>query len=1040
MKEQMEQGLQYEGILDLDTGRKYPSVPEWEKEPNTRRVGFLLHSSSVQKEGDWEAFRILKAELKQLGTGCICAYSSGGAPYKNFREAVRAYFTWDGQLQIQALVVAQILPVASEEGRSVTRQAVLEYEALGIPVFCPVQSYYVSKEEWERKNHPLLEDIASGYTIPEMSGMIEPMLISTRNAETGETEALPEQIARFARRICKWLTLREKPNREKRLALMLHNAVCAGVEATIGKAYGLDALESAAQLLHRLKEEGYDLGEETLPKTGEELLARIQEKKAYSDFRWTAVEDIVASGGCLYKMPDAEYAKYYDELPQELRDYMEKTWGAHPGEGMVLDNCLIVTGLRFGNVCVMVQPKRGCYGAKCTGEVCKILHDPVCPPPHQYLAVYRYLQRVFGADACVDIGTEGSLEFLPGKTNGLSEKCWPAVVLSELPFLYLYHAGVPGEAVVAKRRAHAVTLSYLPASMRGLGEKEKRLLKKSEEYLRACEEKNGQEELLRDVLLELAEELPAAKRILEHASDFDQGVRELSDAAALFQKTGKSGTRHVYGNNPDEEEIAAYLEEAKDYDRDEVRTRLQKTGASELDGLLRALNGAYVSPSESGMPDENGLEILPTGRNMCGTKEREFPGRIPYRRGMELAKQLLDGYLKDEGAYPEKVALNMISLDITRTGGEQLSEFLYLLGIRPVWDEKERVRGLEAIPLSELGRPRIDATVRISGVLRDTWPNAVKMMDEAVLLVSALPETPEQNYILKHVREYQSQYGDGPERERTLRIFGDPPGGYGTGLDLALKASAWQEEKDLAKYFMQSSWFAYGNGVDGAKEVRAFADNMKTVQAASDVIQSKRVDLLSCDFSLTVQGGVTLAAKYIGGRNVRCYEGQSVKDQEVQTEALKPALKRMLEETLFNPFWQEDRKMEGYEGASEMMSRVQNVFAAQCLMDCLEDSALDELTEKYVNDEEMRAWLTANNPYAAEEIARRMLELVQREKWRPDEAVLARLKESYLEIEGDMEGSLESLGDIQAGEVEIITHREQDAWRENLRDAEEWIA
>lgn len=1032
-----------------------------------RCIGILLHSQCIPTR-NYEPYRLLKKELESLGIHVICAFSSGGSEHKSFRQVVRDCFQSEGRLLIRALVVAQILPVTPEEGRSIAEQSVLEYEALGIPVFYPVQAFYVSRDEWERKNQPLLEDISNGYTIPEMSGMIEPVLISTRNKETGETEVLPEQIARLAGRIDGWLKLQEKPNREKKLVLMLHNAVCSGVEATIGKAYGLDALESVVRILRKLQEEGYSVGNavdeeaerepgektgpvpaaarlcetenlEHIPETGAELLALLQEKKAFSDFRWTAVEDIAAAGGCLYRMSDAEYGKYYAELPAELRAAMEKTWGTPPGEGMVLDGDLIITGLRFGNVLVMIQPKRGCYGAKCTGEVCKILHDPLCPPPHQYLAVYRYIQRVFQADVCVDIGTEGSVEFLPGKSNGLSEKCWPRVITADTPMLYLYHAGVPGEALAAKRRSHALTLSHLPAAMHGLHQEEKLLLKKAEEYLRAAEQKNGQEELLRLELEKRIPEIPAAKRIMEHASSFDQGIRELSDAAALLERGGKSGNLHIYGETPDEEEMAAYGDEAGDWDQEEIRMRLKRTGDSETAGLLKALDGGYVPPSESGMPDENGLEILPTGRNMCGTKEKDFPGRIPYRRGMALADQLLEGYREDEGSFPEKVALNMISLDITRTGGEQLSEFLYLLGVRPVWDEKERVRGLEAISPLELGRPRIDATVRISGVLRDTWPNAVKMMDEAVLLVSSLSESPEINYVRKHILEYQDSYGDGPEREKTIRIFGDPPGGYGTGVDLALKASAWQDEKDLAKYFLQSSAFAYGNGLDGEKKVRALADNMKTVQAATDVMQSRRLDLLSSDFSLTVQGGMSLAAKYIGGQEVRCYEGLSEKNKEVQTEALKPALDRMMRETLLNPFWQEDRKGEGYEGASEMMCRVQNVFAAQCLMECVEDSVLDALTEAYVNNEEMRAWIAGQNPYAAEEIARRMLELAQREKWQPGDGVLERLKENYLEIEGDMEGSLESLGDIQAGEVEIITHREQEAWQENLRDVEEWI-
>ncbi len=1026
----------YEGLVDLESGRLYASLEEYPLDGFSRRVGILLHRDTTLR-GEYEAFRILKRELEKRDLGCICAFSGSGAPYKSFRQVVDLFFRRNGTLLISALVSGQILPVTPEEGRSVAGQSILEFSDLDIPVFSPVQAFYVSRSEWEEKNQPLREDISSWYTVPEMSGMIEPVLISTRNQETGEVEVLPDQISRLAGRINGWIRLREKENREKRVVLMLHNAVCSGAEATIGKAYGLDSLESAVGILNLLKDNGYRV--EDIPRSGEELLALFHQKKAYSDFRWTAVEDIVENGGCLYRMGRKEYDTYYRELPEDIRSSMEKTWGPPPGEGMVLNGDLLVPGLSFGNVLVMIQPKRGCYGAKCTGEVCKILHDPLCPPPHQYLAVYRFIQRIFQADACVDVGTEGNLEFLPGKTNGLSERCWPRIIAGDLPLLYIYHAGVPGEATVAKRRAHTLLLSYLPSALGGLEPEEEQLLRKAEEYLRSVEEKNGQEELIFPELKKALQKVPAAVRILDHSSSFMEGIREIVSGAALVEREGRKGRLHVYGENPDGREMTAYEKEADTFPKEMVHTRLLKTGQGERQGLLKALEGRYVPPSESGMPDENGLEILPTGRNLCGIKEKDFPGKVPYRRGMDLARQLLEEYKKEKGELPQKVALNMISLDITRTGGEQLSEFLYLCGVRPVWDQKERVRGLEVIPLTELGRPRIDVTVRISGVLRDTWPGAVRMMDEAVQMVAVLPESPEDNYLRRHMLEYRSAFGDSGDGEETLRIFGDPPGGYGTGVDLALKASAWQDEKDLARYFVQSSAFAYGKDLEGERKVRAFARNMATVQAASDVIQSKRIDLLSSDFSITVQGGMSLAARFMGGQDVKCFEGFSEKDRPVKTEELPSALEGMAQETLLNPFWREDRKEEGSEGASEIMCRIQNLFAAQCLLECVPDSLLDQVTETFVNDPEMRQWLKEKNLYAAEEIARRMLELHQREKWKPDEQVLSRLKESYLEIEGDMEGSLESRGEIQAGEVEIVTHRDQQLWQENLRDVEEWI-
>lgn len=1031
--------LLFDGIIEPESQRVYGSLEEYlnaQEHLYDAYVGMLVHRQYWIRR-DLESFWILKRELEKRGIGTVCVFSNGNTNCKRFGEVRDVYFSKDGELFIQALVIAQMLSIMPENGRSISEQSVIEFEKLGIPVFHPVQSYYMTTEEWKKKVQPMAEEVTNGYIIPEMSGMTEPVLISTREKESNRMVPLPEQICWLAGRMAAWLNLQKKENKEKKVVLMLHNAVCNGVEATLGKAYGLDAMESAVQIMNRMKQEGYRV--ENIPADGKELLNLIQEKKAFSDFRWTAVEDIVESGGCLYRMNMQEYGKYFEELPEDLQTYMEETWGPYPGEGMVLDQELIITGLTFGNILVMIQPKRGCYSAKCTGEVCKILHDPLCPPTHQYLASYRYLQRVFQADACVDIGTEGSLEFLPGKVNALSEKCWPRIVLDELPMLYLYHAGVPGEGTVAKRRAHALMLTYLPFAMAGLNQKEKMLLRKTEEYTKAVETENGQEHILETELRRLIEEIPAAARIMENADDFAQGIRELADAASVMERASKGSVRHVYGVSPEEQEKESYAQEAAEYDADEIKALLSVTGEAEMNSLVRALDGGYIAASESGMPDDNGRSILPTGRNLYGAKDTDFPTKVPYQRGMELADQLLESYQRDEGAYPQKIALNMISIDITRTGGEQLSEFLYLLGVRPVWDEKERVKGFEVIPLEELGRPRIDVTVRISGVLRDTWPRAVKIMDAAVLMVSSLDEDPKDNYIRKHMLEYQGSYGDGLEREKTIRIFGDPPGGYGAGVDLALKASAWKEEKDLAKYFIQNSSFAYGKELDGDKKIREFTDNMKRVEAVSDVVQSKRNDLLACGFSLNVQGGMALAAKHLGGKKVRHYQATSEKNRPASTESLSAALQRTIEETLLNPFWQEMEKQNEYDGASEIMAHIQHVFEAQCMMECVDDKVLDDLTRSYVNDDAMREWLQRQNPYAAEEIARRMLELVQREKWNPDGEVLEQLKRTYLEIEGDMEEGLESKGDIQAGTIEIINHEGLDSWQEKLAEVEEWL-
>ena len=996
--------------------------------------------------GNLAAIKALSEELMSHGVGAIPVFSSTDKNSPDFAELSELCFYKGGKVFIQGLVIMSMFAVMARGGRTVSEQSIMEFKRLGIPVFSPVQSYYQNESGWRSSNNPLAEDMPSSLIIPETQGMIEPIIISIQGRD-GMAEPLFERVRLAARRISSWVQLRVKENTEKKVALMLHNAVCSGVEATIGRAFGLDAMESAVRILCRLTAEGYHITD--IPKNGAALLELFMSKKAFSDFRWTSVEDIVEAGGCIYKMPvNGEYDRYFAQLPQANREYMERVWGEPPGEGMVVGDSLVITGLVFGNVLMMIQPKRGCYGAKCTGEVCKILHDPACPPPHQYLAAYRYLRDVFEADAIIDIGTDGSAEYLPGKVSGLSETCWPSIVSDSMPSLYAYNVGAVSESMLAKRRLNSVITDYLtPASM-GVDEKATELSRLIDEYQNATQLGSSQVGLLREKIMLLLDEVPAAKRIIGNGdigsalSDVREAIRRADIARYI------SAEPHIFGQNPSNEEIRRFVREVwqsenvvnsvplEGQDFEELERGLLSTGL-EMDNLILGLNGGYIPAGESGMPDENGRNIIPTGRNMFGMQIDKVPAKAAWSRGVELAEQLLGQYLKDEGRLPEQIAMNMISLDVTRSGGEQLSQFLHLLGIRPVWDKQGRVTGLEVIPPEELGRPRIDVTVRISGVLRDTWPSVVVMMDEAVLIAANLGEDEEQNYISKHIREYRTEFDIEPDEEkRAVRIFGDPPGAYGSGINLALLASAWKNEDDLIKYFTQSSAFAYGKGLDGERKVREFVDIAKKVELSTDITQSRRMNALACGFGVQVQGGYRLLAKKLGRREIRQYQSISEAGSAPVTQALDESIRRTAEDTILNEFWIESAKTRGYDGAADIMHSMQNVFSAQVVTDSFSDEFLDRITEKTINDEEMREWLEYANPHALEEIGRRLLELESRGKWKPDEDVLHRLRQNYLIIEGDMEGRLEPLGEIQGGNVDIINHEGVALWETQLRDIE----
>lgn len=938
------------------------------------KVGLLLHRSLWAQESlkpYWKLCRILAGR----GIGVVTVVLEGGNQSRPgsraFRQLIRDCFYENGTLQIDGIINQLIFTAEASNGKSMYEAAAEIFEECGIPVFGPIASYFCTEEEYSRSSNPLQEEMPWSYLTPELQGMTEPVLIALRN-EQREICPVTERMEHFAGRVARHLRLASLPSAQKKLVLMLHNAPCSGVEATVGTGYELQVMESAANLLQFLKKEGYSLT--WVPENGEALRRRFFEKKAYSDFRWTNVEQICQAGGDLYRMGMEEYLRYYETLPAENREKLESMYGAPPGEGMVLERELVITGLDLGNVLVMLEPKRGCYGAKCTGEVCKILQDPHCPPTHQYLAAFWYIQNQWMADAVVHLGTHGSVEFLPGKSTALSDRCWPNIVTGELPVFYIYHMNVPGEALMAKRRAYAVLLGHLPA-VEGSG-------------------------------------------------------------------------WHIWGKDLEEEEKLSYIEEVrrteekteawKPEEEKELLEALAQSADNEKDSLRKALNGKYTAPGIYGGPDQNGREILPAGRNIYTMDVKKIPTREAFSTGKELAEKLIAQYLEEEHHYPEQVAMNMISQDITRSKGIQVSQFLYLMGIMPVWDSSENVTGLDIISLEELGRPRVDVTLRISGVLRDAWPQVVELMDDGALLAASLKEPPEQNYVRRHTLELLSRGADTEisRRQAVTRIFGDPPGTFGAGIDLALKASAWKDEKDLARYFTEASAYAYGRKLDGRRMLREFTYHVGHTDATWDHTATRRYDILAAGFSAQVQGGFKLAARYLGGRKVRQYQGNSCVTPRLAS--VKDALRECLENTILDPVWKEQMMEQGYQGAAEMMHRLQNMFTWQCANDAVDDGVIDQLVQAYVLDPRVQEFMQKENPYAMEEIARRFLELHSRGKWKAEENCLKELQSQYLQAEGDLEDQIaDAGGEWQGGSIEIIADDQIEIWKQKLSEVDQ---
>jgi len=376
---------------------------------------------------------------------------------------------------------------------------------LGVPVLKPIIESYQSIDEW-LKNPNGISPFSQVYHVimPEVDGAIEPIFISgAKKHEDGSKvyEPFTQHAKYIAKRTKKWIELRYTKPVERRVAIILNNPPCRGIEASIGVGKGLDVPETIVKILNRLAELGYNVGDPSkLPKNREEFMKLFLEKRATSEFRWTSIEDIVKRGGYIDMVSAEQYREWLNELPEEVRENMIKEWG-DPEDlvngkvekifaGGIYGGKFIVPGLRFGNVVILPQPKFGCAGAACDGRVCKILHNPSIPPPHQWLAVYRWITRIFKAHIILHIGTHGTLEFRPGKGIGLSPYCWPEITLDDVPFLYIYIVSNPMEGVIAKRRSYATIVDHLYPPMMdargGLGDLDK-LIEEYERVMRLGE-------------------------------------------------------------------------------------------------------------------------------------------------------------------------------------------------------------------------------------------------------------------------------------------------------------------------------------------------------------------------------------------------------------------------------------------------------------------------------------------------------------------------------------------------------------------------
>lgn len=939
-----------------------------------------------------------------------------------------------------------------------------------------------SRAQWDENDDGLSPlDVATQVAVPEFDGRIITVPFSFKEMDDEGLISYapdPERCARVAGLAVRHARLRSIAPADKRVALVF--SAYPTKHARIGNAVGLDTPASAIRLLRAMAARGYDVGEIPGLEAGDgDALIHALIERGGQDPAWLTEGQLA---GNPIRVSAKDYREWFATLPAELTDAVVEHWGPPPGELFVDRSAdpegeIVIAAMRSGNVVLMVQPPRG-FGENPVA----IYHDPDLPPSHHYLAAYHWLDHgftdAFAADAIVHLGKHGNLEWLPGKTLGMSAACGTDAALGNQPLIYPFLVNDPGEGTQAKRRAHATLIDHLippmaraetygdiarleqlldehsaisaldPGKLPAIRQQIWTLMRAAKMDHDLGLEDRPDEDVFDDMLLHVdgwlceikdvqirdglhilgetpegesqldlvlailrarqlfggEQTVPGLREALglkENGEDdraaVDAAEAQARELVAALQNSGwDAGAVDTLTDNPD---VAAILRFAAT----EVVPRLAGT-AGEVDQILRALDGRFIASGPSGSPLRGLVNVLPTGRNFYSVDPKAVPSRLAWETGVAMADSLLERYRADYGRWPESVGLSVWGTSAMRTSGDDIAEVLALLGVRPIWDDaSRRVVDLEAIPLAELGRPRIDVTVRISGFFRDAFPHVVAMLDDAVQLVADLDESDEDNYVRAHSQADLFEHGD--PRRSTTRIFGSKPGTYGAGLLQLIDSRNWRDDADLAEVYTAWGGFAYGRGLDGVAATDEMNRAYRRIAVAAKNTDTREHDIADSDDYFQYHGGMVATVRALTGKDPAAYIGDNTRPDAVRTRTLSEETTRVFRARVVNPRWMNAMRRHGYKGAFEMAATVDYLFGYDATAGVMADWMYEQLSQSYVLDDENRKFMNESNPWALHGMAERLLEAAGRGMWAaPERATLDALKQVLLETEGDLEG------------------------------------
>lgn len=1005
-------------------------------------VGLLLLRSYLLAGNTAHYDGVIQA-LEARGLRVIPAFATG----LDARPAVEAFFFDGAQPRVDAMVSLTGFSLVGGPAYNDAAAAEALLARLDVPYLSVMPVEFQSLEEWGGSERGLLPlEATMMVALPELDGSTGPMVYGGRSSAGGQAcsgcaracrfepsqghhdmQSCPDRAEMLAARVARLVALKRSERAERRVAAVLFNfPPNAG---NTGTAAHLAVFASLFNTLKAMQAQGYTV---ELPASVDELRDRLLVGNAA---RHGAVANVHA------RIPASEQVRRERWLKE-----IEAQWGPAPGRQQSDGNAIQVLGERFGNVLVGIQPAFGFEG-----DPMRLLFERGFAPTHAFSAFYRWIREDFGAHAVLHFGTHGALEFMPGKQTALSGDCWPDRLIGDLPNFYLYAANNPSEGMLAKRRSAATLISYLtpPVAQAGLYQGLVDLKDALQRWRTLPPESHSERDALAPLLQSQGQALnllPAGGEAWTAAAE--PQVQQLATALQELEQTLIPHGLHVLGEVPKASERSAMLQAcaeagftpgdapsaalierlvagatvaelllAEGRGGDAERKRQMETLAqtasalardSELDAVLHALDAGYLRPAPGGDLLRN-PEVLPTGRNLHGFDPTRLPSRFAVMDGARQAARLLERHAQDGHGFPESIALVLWGTDNLKSEGAPIAQALALIGAAPRFDSYGRLAGATLIPLEQLGRPRVDVMVTLSGIFRDLLPTQIRLLAEAAFLAASADEPESQNFVRKHALAHQRAHG-GDLETAALRVFGNAEGAYGANLGHLIDNGAWQQEDELAETYTRRKGFAYGRSGRPVQQSALLASVLQHVELAYQNLDSVELGVTTVDTYFDSLGGISRAVQrakqQAGGKaeTLPVYIGdQTVGDAGV-VRTLSEQVSLETHTRMLNPKWYEGLLEHGYEGVRQIELHLTNTLGWSATTGQVQPWVYQRLSETFVLDAAMRERLAQLNPTASARLANRLLEACDRQYWQPDAATLDALRQAGDELEDRLEG------------------------------------